>query len=141
MTKTQIAKALREAAFAPNVRGPLKVVADVGNLEYYIRRAMESLTFSLTALTADQQIDYLDTALSLTALAKVTIQNEMDKQNQGGEVCSPGDSVQKECVSGGVHDNKRSNEGAGCLPEKVQPRPQIEVEEDPAFREFIDFQG
>lgn len=75
MNKTQIAKALREAVFAPSKQGPLKVIADVGNLDYYIRRAVESLTLSLTALTTDQRVAYLNTALSLIALAKVTVQD------------------------------------------------------------------
>jgi hypothetical protein len=79
MNKTQIAKALREAVFAPGKQGPLKIVADVGNLDYYIRRASENLILSLTALTTDQRVYYLNTALSLTALAKVTAQESLDE--------------------------------------------------------------
>ena len=76
MNKRQIAAALREAVFTPGKRGPLQVIADVGDVDYYIRRAAEFLTLSLTALTEDQCFKYLNNALSLIALAKVTIDSE-----------------------------------------------------------------
>lgn len=74
MNKSQIAKALREAAFSPGKQGPLKIIADVGNINYYIRRAMEFLTLSLTALTPEQKVEYFNNALSMIALAKVKTQ-------------------------------------------------------------------
>lgn len=169
MNKTQIAKALREAVFAPSKQGPLKVIADVGNLDYYIRRAMESLLLSLTALTADQRIAYLNTALSLIALAKVTVQDvtfttmrsreevfgevdkqlshedhaklvadgakdEVDKQNQGGEVQGTGDSIQKECVPGNILDIEGRYKGPGQVPQAVQPRAEAPEEKHPFHR-------
>lgn len=78
MTKNQISAALREATFNPNKLGPLKVIADVGDIDYYIRRAIEFLILSLSAFTSEQQLHYLNTALSLVALAKVKIN---DKEN------------------------------------------------------------
>ncbi|KKN17632.1 hypothetical protein LCGC14_0963840 [marine sediment metagenome] len=81
MNKSQIAKALREAAFTPGKPGPLKVIADVGNINYYIRRATEFLTLSLTALTREQRVKYFDNALALTALAKVETQ-EQEKERR-----------------------------------------------------------
>ena len=70
-TKRKIAAALQSATFAPGRPGPMKVISDVGNIDYYIRRAQEFLTLSLTALTTDQRDYYLTTALSVLALAKV----------------------------------------------------------------------
>ena len=70
-TKREIAAALRSAIFSPGKPGPLRVIADVGDLNYYIRRAQELLTLSLTALTTEQRDHYLTTALSILALAKV----------------------------------------------------------------------
>ncbi len=74
MNKRQITKALSTAAFTPGKLGPMKVIADVGNINYYIRRATEFLTLSLTALTRDQRVKYFDSALGLIALAKVKTQ-------------------------------------------------------------------
>ena len=72
MNKRQIARALREAVFTPGKLGPLKIIADVGDADYYINRAREFLTLSLDSPTIEQQFYYLDMALSLIALAKVT---------------------------------------------------------------------
>ena len=77
MNKRQIAKALSTAAFTPGKPGPMKVIADVGNINYYVRRATEFLTLSLTALTREQRVKYFDSALGLIALAKVKTQEEM----------------------------------------------------------------
>ncbi len=74
MNKRQITKALSTAAFTPGKLGPMKVIADVGNINYYVRRATEFLTLSLTALTREQRIKYFDSALGLIALAKVKTQ-------------------------------------------------------------------
>ena len=74
MNKRQIAKALSTAAFTPGKLGPMKIIADVGNINYYIRRATEFLTLSLTALTREQRVKYFDSALGLIALAKVKTQ-------------------------------------------------------------------
>ena len=79
MNKSQIAKALKEAVFTPGKLGPMKVIVDVGDVNYYIRRATEFLTLSLTALTRDQRVMYLDSALGLIAVAKVKTQDEMEK--------------------------------------------------------------
>ena len=72
MNKRQIAKALREAIFTPGKPGPLKIIADVGNADYYINRSIEFLTLSLESPTIDQCLYYQNMALSLIALAKVT---------------------------------------------------------------------
>lgn len=40
---TQIRKILREAAFNPRDVGPLSIIADVGDSNYYIMRAIEEL--------------------------------------------------------------------------------------------------
>ncbi len=76
MNKRQIAKALREAVFTPGKPGPLQIISDVGNVDYYINRSREFLTLSLTSLTQCQKLYYLNMALSLIALAKVEINPE-----------------------------------------------------------------
>lgn len=70
-TQRQIAAALRDAVFAPGKPGPMKVIADVGNFDYYIRRAQELLINVHCAPTADQRDHYLQHVLSVLALAKV----------------------------------------------------------------------
>ena len=110
MNKRQIAKALSSAAFTPGKLGPMKIIADVGNINYYIRRATEFLTLSLTALTREQRVKYFDCALGLIALAKVKTQ-ETEKERcdftnpefLSVKKCSPDDFFQKsvsESVSG-----------------------------------------
>ncbi len=70
MNKTQITKKLRESAFAPNNPGPLKIIADVGNSEYYIKRAIEMLRHSEVQCSEKQKRSRVD-AISLIALARV----------------------------------------------------------------------
>ncbi len=70
MNKTQIAKKLRESVFAPNKPGPLKIIADVGNSEYYIKRAIEMLRHSEVQEELVQKQSRVD-AISLIALARV----------------------------------------------------------------------
>ena len=72
MNKRQIATALREAVFTPGKPGPLKIISDVGNPDYYIKRSIEFLARSLESPTQEQKTYYLNMALSLIALAKVT---------------------------------------------------------------------
>ncbi len=73
MNKTQISKELKEAVFAPGKPGPMKIIVDVGDSDYYIRRAKEFLDQTLdgTYDRAEYQ-EILTKALSLIALAKVT---------------------------------------------------------------------
>ena len=154
MNKSQIARALREAVFTPNKLGPMKIIADVGNTNYYVRRATEFLTLSLTALTRDQRVKYFDSALGLIALAKVKTQeqnditigninravttplkidptkilvkeqDEVDKQEQGRQICCAHDGFLQESISGGVCNLRNSRESKEQIPEEIQPRPQ-----------------
>ncbi len=70
MNKTQIAKKLRESIFAPNKPGPFKIIVDVGNSEYYIKRSIELLRHSEIQATPVQKQSRID-AISLIALARV----------------------------------------------------------------------
>ncbi|MEE9548731.1 MAG: hypothetical protein V3V68_05185 [Nitrosomonadaceae bacterium] len=125
MNQRQITKALSSATFAPGKPGPLKVIADVGNINYYIRRAMEFLTLSLTALTKAQRVKYFDSALGMVALAKVKTQNEVDKQKQAREVCGESDSVSTFGILGDIRDRDRSSESEGPISKETQSWPQI----------------
>ena len=70
MNKTQIAKKLRDSVFAPNKPGPLKIIADVGSSDYYIKRAIEMLRQSEVQELPWQEVSRRD-AISLIALARV----------------------------------------------------------------------
>ncbi len=75
-SKTAIAKCLREAVFNPREHGPLRVIADTGNPEYYVTRAVEFLqTAKLYGLDAVESRQELQKALGLIALALVTDAN------------------------------------------------------------------
>lgn len=76
ITKSQITAALREAAFVPSKSGPLKIIVDVGNVDYYITRAQELLALANNSPSIEQCLKYLNTALSLIAISKVEIKNE-----------------------------------------------------------------
>lgn len=69
LNKTQIAKKLRDSVFAPNKPGPLKIIADVGCSDYYIKRAVELLRHS--EVEPDSQTQMRIDAISLIALARV----------------------------------------------------------------------
>ncbi len=71
MNKTQISKKLKDSVFAPNKPGPLKIIADVGNADYYITRAIELLRRSEVQARADLKKEMRMAAISLIALARV----------------------------------------------------------------------
>lgn len=78
MNQRKIAAALRESVFAPNKPGPLKVVADVGNADYYILRAIEEAGNASATMKEYRALrkSQLTKAISLLALAKVTLDEE-----------------------------------------------------------------
>ena len=67
INKTKIAATLRESVFAPNKPGPLKAIIDVGDDEYYARRAKEFIDYFIE----EGGGKHLTTAISLLALAKL----------------------------------------------------------------------
>jgi len=76
MNQTQIAKKLRDSVFAPNKPGPLKIIADVGNSDYYINRAVEMLRHSLVQSSSNIKCRMQTDAISLIALARCTDENK-----------------------------------------------------------------
>lgn len=76
MNQRQIAHALQSAVFAPGKPGPMKIIADVGNFDFYVRRVQELLTRVLDAPTADQRDNLLTMSLSVLALAKIENNDE-----------------------------------------------------------------
>lgn len=168
MNKRQIIKALTTAAFTPGKSGPLKVIADVGNINYYIRRAIEFTTLSLTALTREQRIKYFDNALGMIALAKVKTQegekiklppsrecspipeneyhpvefpgiihvagkdDEVDKQDEDGEVHSKGDSIQPPNIRRDVCELEGGSKITGPISKETQSRPQTQAQKEEA---------
>jgi len=73
ITKTKIAATLRESVFTPTTPGPLKVIIDVGDIDYYIKRSMELCTLALCSVTAKSKLSYLTQAISLLAVGKILI--------------------------------------------------------------------
>ncbi len=80
ITKRELAAILRESAVAPNKPGPLKIIIDVGDVQYYMRRAMELVTLTLISPTVDQQEYYLEQAIFLLGVAKHTIRTNCEKK-------------------------------------------------------------
>jgi len=72
-TQRELAATLRESVFSPHKLGPMKIIVDVGNVDYYIKRADEFVMLAETALTGDQCMDYLTQAISLLGVAKTLI--------------------------------------------------------------------
>ncbi len=118
MNQSQIAKALREAVFSPGKPGPLKVIADVGNINYYIRRATEFLTLSLTALTREQRIKYFDSALGMIALAKVKTRSEVEKTVPQTQELATVTGVEETNSSVNLPAVTRDCTQDNCVPEK-----------------------
>jgi hypothetical protein len=71
VTKRKISAALRDAIFTPSEDGSMKIIVDVGDMDYYIRRAQECLHKAIEAPLADDCKNHLKMALQLTALASV----------------------------------------------------------------------
>ena len=73
ITKRGITATLRESAFTPSTPGPLKVIIDVGNIDYYITRAIELCTLALESKSVMQKLAVLTKAISLLAVGKILI--------------------------------------------------------------------
>jgi hypothetical protein len=72
-SKTAIIKILRECVFDPREPGPMKIIADVGNQEYFITRAIELLSTEKQLLIQDELIQ----AIRLLVLAKMANQDRV----------------------------------------------------------------
>jgi len=73
ITKRKIAAALRESAFSPKNDKSMKVILDVGDADYYVRRAIELCTIVLDNKDINERLRELTWAISLLAVAKVRI--------------------------------------------------------------------
>ncbi len=71
LTKRKIDTVLRSASFRPSDLGPMRVIVDVGDADYFIKRAEEFLILASESPTNAQRKGYLEMALRLTALALV----------------------------------------------------------------------
>lgn len=69
---TQIRKTLQQCQFNPKEPGPMKVIADTGNKEYYLLRAMETIQGARELANPTKE---LRQAIGLLALALVEIEN------------------------------------------------------------------
>lgn len=68
VTLTKIRKVLRDAAVNPRKPGPIRIIADVGNPDYYDNRAIEAIK------SGDRGL-----ALTLLALAQATVLDQSDQ--------------------------------------------------------------
>lgn len=66
VTKRKLQAILKESVFTPSEPGPLKIIAEVGDKNYYVQRSIELCKMFLE----DPGLDYLTQAISLLALAK-----------------------------------------------------------------------
>lgn len=80
-TQRELAAALRESVFSPHKPGPMKIIVDVGNVNYYTRRGCELATLAQTALTAEQASVYLTQAIAILGVAKLIIKKGMDVES------------------------------------------------------------
>lgn len=72
ITQRGIAATLRESIFAPITPGPLKVIIDVGDIDYYIKRANELCeSCFLEQSTMKSRLAAMTQAISLLAVAKI----------------------------------------------------------------------
>lgn len=71
ITKRKLDAVLRDASFRPSDLGPMRIIMDVGDRDYFIKRAEEYLISASESPTRDQRKGYLEMALRLTALALV----------------------------------------------------------------------
>lgn len=78
ITKQKIAATLRESIFTPSKPGPLKVIIDVGDTDYYIKRVIELCTSALDHSDPLQRSFQLTWAISLLAVSKVLTKEEQD---------------------------------------------------------------
>lgn len=67
-TKTQITRILNECKFNPKTPGTLKIIADVGSIEYYQTRAIELIAMC-DKVGPHLRKERLTRAISLLALA------------------------------------------------------------------------
>lgn len=81
ITKRKLAAILRESIFTPSNPGPLKVIFDVGDRDYYIKRAMELCAMALEQPFINHKINQLTTAITLLAIAK----NEISSKREAGK--------------------------------------------------------
>lgn len=70
ISKTQLSKILNDCKFNPRESGPFKIIADVGNTDYYKTRAIEFIT------CADGSCDSKESLQSAIALLALALANE-----------------------------------------------------------------
>ena len=73
-TQRQVNVILRGASFTPD-KGPIKVMADVGDFDYFTKRAREILILLESSPTKEQRREYLNTAIKLIVLAVIYNEN------------------------------------------------------------------
>lgn len=70
INRTQLSKTLRESVVSPNARGPIKIMLETGDPRYLIQRATELCRLATSSPTPNQQVSYLETAITILAAAK-----------------------------------------------------------------------
>jgi hypothetical protein len=76
-TERQVKELLRQCSFNPRKDHDYKIIADVGDKDYYITRALELLTVAKNA-TISRQDELLKTAVSLITLARLELPCNQD---------------------------------------------------------------
>jgi len=70
INRTQLLKTLRESVVSPNAQGPIKIMLETGDPRYLMQRASELCRLATSSPTPNQQVSYLETAITILAAAK-----------------------------------------------------------------------
>jgi len=68
---TEIRKVLREMAFNPKKPGPMKIITDQRNQQYWTHRAMEAIQMSLVTADHEDYQNQLTMSIRLLTLCKI----------------------------------------------------------------------
>lgn len=79
ITKQKIASTLQESVFTPTTPGPLRVIIDVGDIDYYIKRSIELLLLASRSDSGKQKLELLTQAISLSAVSKILIRHNQNE--------------------------------------------------------------
>lgn len=81
-SQKDIKKALSQASFNPREPGPMAIIAEFQDFNYFISRAFETLR-ELPDSAEEDVVSLLDKAMSLLALAKVKYAKEITETKAG----------------------------------------------------------
>ncbi len=76
INQRQLAATLKESAIAPNKSGPVKIMLEAGDPRYLMQRSVELCKLAISSPTPNQQVDYLEKAISILGVAKFILKRD-----------------------------------------------------------------